>query len=229
MSREPRSHNFAEGVARHRRVHAAASSLRGRRRWGGAPSSRTAGFSSKGLPPRQYEGDPLGPEREGLFGRPKRPASPLRGRRRCAATFSPALRACESNPVGLSSSRPLRQLKRDPSGSLFNWRRGRDSNPRWAINPYTLSRRAPSTARTPLPEETGGDPNPAAPRHPSPLLPLLPSGPDGVHSLSLRGDRIGSPLKGGYRTGLASGWVARLARDSRTGMRVRARPEVPCA
>jgi hypothetical protein len=26
---------------------------------------------------------------------------------------------------------------------LCKWRRERDSNPRWAINPYTLSRRAP--------------------------------------------------------------------------------------
>jgi hypothetical protein len=30
------------------------------------------------------------------------------------------------------------------------WRRGRDSNPRYAVNVHTLSRRAPSTARTPL-------------------------------------------------------------------------------
>ena len=31
-----------------------------------------------------------------------------------------------------------------------NWRRERDSNPRYAMNVYTLSRRAPSTTRTPL-------------------------------------------------------------------------------
>src|SRR5690606_11643751 len=30
------------------------------------------------------------------------------------------------------------------------WRRGRDSNPRYAINVYTLSRRAPSATRPPL-------------------------------------------------------------------------------
>ena len=30
------------------------------------------------------------------------------------------------------------------------WRRERDSNPRYAINVYTLSRRAPSATRTPL-------------------------------------------------------------------------------
>ena len=34
----------------------------------------------------------------------------------------------------------------------FFWRRGRDSNPRYAINVYTLSRRAPSTTRPPLRE-----------------------------------------------------------------------------
>ena len=33
---------------------------------------------------------------------------------------------------------------------LFGWRRGRDSNPRWAFDPYALSRGAPSAARPPL-------------------------------------------------------------------------------
>ena len=33
---------------------------------------------------------------------------------------------------------------------LKNWRRGRDSNPRYAINVYTLSRRATSTTHPPL-------------------------------------------------------------------------------
>jgi site-specific DNA recombinase len=33
---------------------------------------------------------------------------------------------------------------------ISNWRRGRDSNPRNAINVYTLSRRAPSATRPPL-------------------------------------------------------------------------------
>ena len=35
----------------------------------------------------------------------------------------------------------------------------------------------------------------ATPRHTNPLLPLLPSGPDGVHSLSLRGDPHEPPLR----------------------------------
>src|ERR1035438_9220976 len=33
---------------------------------------------------------------------------------------------------------------------IFQWRRGRDSNPRWAFDPYALSRGAPSTTRPPL-------------------------------------------------------------------------------
>ena len=37
-------------------------------------------------------------------------------------------------------------------------------------------------------------PAPATPRRPSPLLRLLPSGPDRVHSLLSRGDRYGPPL-----------------------------------
>ncbi len=34
--------------------------------------------------------------------------------------------------------------------SVLKWRRGRDSNPRWAFDPYALSRGAPSTTRPPL-------------------------------------------------------------------------------
>ena len=34
-----------------------------------------------------------------------------------------------------------------------NWRRERDSNPRWAFGPYSLSRRAPSATRSSLREE----------------------------------------------------------------------------
>ena len=33
---------------------------------------------------------------------------------------------------------------------VWVWRRGRDSNPRWAFDPYALSRGAPSTTRPPL-------------------------------------------------------------------------------
>jgi hypothetical protein len=35
-------------------------------------------------------------------------------------------------------------------GPYLIWRRGRDSNPRWAFNPYSLSRGAPSATRPPL-------------------------------------------------------------------------------
>ncbi len=36
-------------------------------------------------------------------------------------------------------------------------------------------------------------PAPSLPRHTHPLLPLLPSGPDGIHNFALRGDRHGPP------------------------------------
>ena len=38
------------------------------------------------------------------------------------------------------------------------WRRGRDSNPRWAFGPYSLSRGAPSAARPPLHEDAAQGP-----------------------------------------------------------------------
>ena len=36
------------------------------------------------------------------------------------------------------------------AGSFVCWRRERDSNPRWAFDPYSLSRGAPSATRPPL-------------------------------------------------------------------------------
>ena len=49
---------------------------------------------------------------------------------------------------------PLRLAWKGAHGvvELIKWRRGRDSNPRYAFGVHTLSRRAPSTARTPLPQ-----------------------------------------------------------------------------
>ena len=41
------------------------------------------------------------------------------------------------------------------SHAKIKWRRERDSNPRYAINVHTLSRRAPSTARTSLRKRKG--------------------------------------------------------------------------
>ena len=49
-----------------------------------------------------------------------------------------------------SLSIPL-HIKKPPQGRLFHvWRRERDSNPRYAINVYTLSRRAPSATQPSL-------------------------------------------------------------------------------
>src|SRR5215467_469736 len=46
----------------------------------------------------------------------------------------------------ISASIPLsHQFWIGPFGPIQNWRRERDSNPRWAFDPYTLSRGAPST------------------------------------------------------------------------------------
>ncbi len=39
----------------------------------------------------------------------------------------------------------------------------------------------------------GRRPMPTLPRHSNPLLPLLPSGPGGVHNFTLRGDRQEPP------------------------------------
>jgi hypothetical protein len=59
-------------------------------------------------------------------------------------------------------SRPFRdRLRRREKG---NWRRERDSNPRRAFDPYTLSRGAPSTTRPSLPRSRVGS---AARRPPS--------------------------------------------------------------
>ena len=52
-----------------------------------------------------------------------------------------------------STDRILHQFTPRPSVQRFPicWRRGRDSNPRRAFDPYALSRGAPSTTRPPLP------------------------------------------------------------------------------
>src|SRR5258707_15796345 len=42
------------------------------------------------------------------------------------------------------------KLDDNDENSTNAWRRGRDSNPRWAFDPYALSRGAPSTTRPPL-------------------------------------------------------------------------------
>src|SRR5690606_35518121 len=45
---------------------------------------------------------------------------------------------------------PVKQKNPTFVGLYFGWRRGRDSNPRYAQHVYTLSRRAHSTTLTPL-------------------------------------------------------------------------------
>src|SRR5882762_5949600 len=64
-----------------------------------------------------------------------------------------ALRASPFGPPGRALS-PLRRRRSNLNENAENlrsdWRRGRDSNPRWAFDPYALSRGAPSTTRPPL-------------------------------------------------------------------------------
>ena len=79
-------------------------------------------------------------------------ARPLRGLVPRRRSGSQSLRSCArlrcakpSNPLNyLSRVRIPRRISRK------NWRRERDSNPRWAFDPYTLSRGAPSTTRPSL-------------------------------------------------------------------------------
>jgi hypothetical protein len=78
--------------------------------------------------------------------------SPLRGRRRCAPTLSRIASRCSARTGGSSSILHIPDKAKGPTmwSLLLYWRRGRDSNPRYGITVYTLSRRAPSTTRTPL-------------------------------------------------------------------------------
>ena len=72
---------------------------------------------------------------------------PLRGRVPCAGFAGSG-----SNPLSWwLRTRQSRSFDRYPFGaSLERWRRGRDSNPRRAFNPYSLSRGALSTTQPPL-------------------------------------------------------------------------------
>ena len=75
--------------------------------------------------------------------------SPLRGRHRCAMALS---RTCGARlePEASHQNRPSRKYQMAPQGPFDIWRRERDSNPRWAFNPYSLSRGAPSATRPSL-------------------------------------------------------------------------------
>ncbi len=73
-------------------------------------------------------------------------------RRRFAAASLAGLAGSGSNPRSWwLRTRQSRSFHRYPFGaSLERWRRGRDSNPRRAFNPYSLSRGALSTTQPPL-------------------------------------------------------------------------------
>src|ERR1700722_3827846 len=113
------------------------------------------------------------------FGAALRALSPLRCPRRCLIQTvenlphvwrrgrdCSALRASSLRSASGPPSLALRRLPLPPSTDqipqpftprpsvrrfLTCWRRGRDSNPRRAFDPYALSRGAPSTTRPPLP------------------------------------------------------------------------------
>ena len=80
-----------------------------------------------------------------------------------------------------------RPLGRPGEHTRAVWRRGRDSNPRWAC----AHTHFPGVLLQPLGHLSEGGGVPALPRHPIPMLPLLPSGPDGVHTDFVAGDRYG--------------------------------------
>lgn len=79
----------------------------------------------------------------------------LRPRRFCTRTtlilprrpyfFRTACTACAAPSAPFDSAQ-----KKTPFREFKKWRIGRDSNSREALDPYTLSRRAPSTARPPI-------------------------------------------------------------------------------
>lgn len=84
----------------------------------------------------------------------------------------------------------------------FLWRTEGDSNPRYALNVYTLSRRAPSTARPPVRCVISKEK-----RQPA----ILASPIDRQHALNVPGDRVdlkvyflprNEVFKGGYRYGV---------------------------
>ena len=78
----------------------------------------------------------------------------LRGKWRRGRDYS-SLRSSplRGRPCGALSPLRCPRNKLNPTdiNSTIWWRRGRDSNPRWAFDPYALSRGAPSTTRPPLP------------------------------------------------------------------------------
>ncbi len=89
-----------------------------------------------------------------LVWRRERDDSPLRGSPfgpTCgrSASLSEAVEPCLSYIEG---SNPRAEYEKSPrkAGFFHIWRRERDSNPRYGVTVYTLSRRAPSATRTSL-------------------------------------------------------------------------------
>ncbi len=78
--------------------------------------------------------------------------SPLRGASKAGVLPCRCASGQSNHPVDIEGSNPASSvMKKGSQGPLFHdWRRERDSNPRYGITVYTLSRRAPSTTRPPL-------------------------------------------------------------------------------
>ena len=98
-------------------------------------------------------GDSFQAEREGLQRTSLYPALRARIAAQCLVQFAPGELVGPRDPLGRKGSLPCRTVTnkntRQKAG-VFIWRRERDSNPRWAFDPYSLSRGAPSAARPPL-------------------------------------------------------------------------------
>ena len=86
-------------------------------------------------------------EKEGLLGLSL--PSPC-GSTAISAVDEKSFQTIFSNQRVLTKTSHTNKLKRAHKGPFLIWRRKRDSNPRYAINVYTLSRRAPSTTQPPL-------------------------------------------------------------------------------
>ena len=85
-------------------------------------------------------------EKEGLIRSPLPPANSPKGTLRLSASRqnSALRRVCRTKGFTPPSPKNAKGPLRDPSRF---WRRRRDSNPRYAINVYSLSRGAPSATR----------------------------------------------------------------------------------
>ena len=95
------------------------------------------------------------------------------------------------------------------------WRNGRDSNPRGAVNPYTLSRRAPSTTRPPF-RSAGGVTGPAACLKPQDAL---AGGWPRMHALPVRRAGRRTPSQRPYGRAKSAGMVGSAISRSKRAQR----------